>query len=279
MGRSRVVLANGADVTRVSELFGAPGRAGGERARPSLHLTRRSQACRRRSQNRAPTDTYGLTQLGVRVPSTAPSRKSGKTLAERTNPRFSDRGFLRFWVRDQRARKTLGARRSGNASAKKLARRPVRAAPPPARRLSRLPAGVCSDRIRRASPRHARSSSSGQSALPIHQDLRELRLPLSVEPERQKLGPHLGLRLVSEVRNLILSCPPGRGNTRLPVAIGYRSIQNGFFAKFVDASALVDELGEASRAGLLREANGSLGRATYASAASRASCRTCCSWS
>jgi DNA replication protein DnaC len=71
---------------------------------------------------------------------------------------------------------------------------------------------------------------------------------------RQQLGPYLGPELVSEGRNLILSGKPGRGKTHLAVAIAYRAIQNGFTARFVGASALIDELGAASRAGRLREA-------------------------
>lgn len=70
----------------------------------------------------------------------------------------------------------------------------------------------------------------------------------------QQLGPYLGPELVSEGRNLVLSGRPGRGKTHLAVAIGYRAIQNGFTARFVGASALIDELGVASRAGRLREA-------------------------
>ncbi len=70
----------------------------------------------------------------------------------------------------------------------------------------------------------------------------------------QQLGPYLGSELVSGGRNLILSGRPGLGKTHLAVAIGYRAIQNGFTARFVGASALIDELGEASRAGRLREA-------------------------
>ncbi|MFZ5479349.1 MAG: IS21-like element helper ATPase IstB [Myxococcota bacterium] len=71
---------------------------------------------------------------------------------------------------------------------------------------------------------------------------------------RQQLGPYLGPELVSEGRNLILSGKPGRGKTHLAVAIAYRAIQNGFTARFVGASALIDELGLASRAGKLRDA-------------------------
>lgn len=73
----------------------------------------------------------------------------------------------------------------------------------------------------------------------------------------QQLGPYLGPELVSEGRNLVLSGRPGRGKTHLAVAIGYRAIQNGFTARFVGASALIDELGEASRQGRLREATAS----------------------
>jgi DNA replication protein DnaC len=71
---------------------------------------------------------------------------------------------------------------------------------------------------------------------------------------RQQLGPYLGPELVAEGRNLVLSGRPGRGKTHLAVAIGYRAIQNGYTARFVGASALIDELGAASRAGNLREA-------------------------
>lgn len=74
---------------------------------------------------------------------------------------------------------------------------------------------------------------------------------------RQQLGPYLGPEFVSEGRNLILSGKPGRGKTHLAVAIGYRAIQNGFTARFVGASALIDDLGAASRTGGLREATAS----------------------
>lgn len=70
----------------------------------------------------------------------------------------------------------------------------------------------------------------------------------------QQLGPYLGPEFVSEGRNLVLSGKPGRGKTHLAVAIGYRAIQNGFTARFVGASALINELGVASRAGRLEAA-------------------------
>ena len=58
---------------------------------------------------------------------------------------------------------------------------------------------------------------------------------------RQQLGPYLGPELVSEGRNLILSGKPGRGKTHVAVGVAYRAIQNGFEARFVTASALIDE--------------------------------------
>lgn len=72
--------------------------------------------------------------------------------------------------------------------------------------------------------------------------------------KKQQLGPYLGPELVSEGRNVIFSGPPGRGKTHLAIAIGYRAIQNGFSTKFVGASALIDQLHDASRAGRLQEA-------------------------
>lgn len=71
---------------------------------------------------------------------------------------------------------------------------------------------------------------------------------------RQALGPYLGPEFVTEGRNLILSGKPGRGKTHLAIALAYRAIQNGFEARFVTASALIDELHAAARAGTLREA-------------------------
>lgn len=71
---------------------------------------------------------------------------------------------------------------------------------------------------------------------------------------RQQLGPYLGPEFVSEGRNLILSGKPGRGKTHLAVALAYKAIQNGFEARFVTASDLIDELHGAARDGTLREA-------------------------
>lgn len=71
--------------------------------------------------------------------------------------------------------------------------------------------------------------------------------------KRQQFGPYLGPEFITEGRNLILSGRPGRGKTHLAIALAYRAIQNGFEARFVSASALIDELCAASRTGTLRE--------------------------
>jgi len=71
---------------------------------------------------------------------------------------------------------------------------------------------------------------------------------------RQQLGPYLGPEFVTEGRNLILSGKPGRGKTHLAIAVAYRAIQNGFEARFVSASALIDDLHAAAMKGTLREA-------------------------
>lgn len=72
--------------------------------------------------------------------------------------------------------------------------------------------------------------------------------------KRSVLGPYLGPEFVTEGRSLILSGKPGRGKTHLAVALAFRAIQNGFDARFVTASELIDELHAASLQGRLREA-------------------------
>ena len=74
---------------------------------------------------------------------------------------------------------------------------------------------------------------------------------------RQQIGPYLGPEFVTEGRNLILSGRPGRGKTLLAIALAYKAIQNGFEARFVTASDLIDELHGAARDGSLREATAS----------------------
>jgi DNA replication protein DnaC len=66
------------------------------------------------------------------------------------------------------------------------------------------------------------------------------------------LGSFLGPEFVTQGHCLILSGPSGTGKTHLAVAIAYRAIQNGFEARFTTATALIEELSRATRAGKLR---------------------------
>jgi len=68
------------------------------------------------------------------------------------------------------------------------------------------------------------------------------------------LGSYLGAELVSEGRSLVLCGKTGRGKTHLAIAIAYRALQNGFTARFVTASELIDDLSSASRGGTFRDA-------------------------
>ncbi len=49
-----------------------------------------------------------------------------------------------------------------------------------------------------------------------------------------------------------VTVPPGTGKTHLAIAIAYRAIQNGFDALFTTATALIEDLSAATRAGKLR---------------------------
>ncbi len=93
-----------------------------------------------------------------------------------------------------------------------------------------------------------------QANFPFTKSIENFDFVFQSSLRRQQLGPYLGPELVSEGRNLILSGKPGRGKTHLAVAIAYRAIQNGFTARFVLATDLINDLGAASRAGRLREA-------------------------
>lgn len=96
--------------------------------------------------------------------------------------------------------------------------------------------------------------ASRQARFPFLKTIEDFDFLFQSSLQRQRLGPYLGPELVSEGRNLILSGKPGRGKTHLAIAIGYRAIQNGFSARFVGASALIDELVVASNANRLKEA-------------------------
>lgn len=89
---------------------------------------------------------------------------------------------------------------------------------------------------------------------PSTKTIEEFDFVFQASIRRQALGPWLGPEFVSEGRNLILSGKPGRGKTHLAIALAHKAIQNGYDARFVTASALIDELCAASSAGRQREA-------------------------
>jgi DNA replication protein DnaC len=103
----------------------------------------------------------------------------------------------------------------------------------------------------RAGPRVKKKAR--EARLPFIKTIEEFDFAFQSTLRRVQLGPYLGPEFVSEGRNLILSGKPGRGKTHLAVALAYRAIQNGFDARFVTASALIDELCAAAQHGNLRE--------------------------
>lgn len=92
-----------------------------------------------------------------------------------------------------------------------------------------------------------------QARFPYLKTIEEFDFAFQTSIRRNQLGPFLGPEFVTEGRNLILSGGPGRGKTHIAVALAYKAIQNGFEARFVTASALIDELVEAANEGYLRE--------------------------
>lgn len=66
------------------------------------------------------------------------------------------------------------------------------------------------------------------------------------------LGSLLASEFVTQGSCLVASGPSGTGKTYLAVAIASRAIPNGFEARFVTATALIDDLSTATRKGRLR---------------------------
>lgn len=89
---------------------------------------------------------------------------------------------------------------------------------------------------------------------PFVKTIEEFDFAFQTSITRQQLGPFLGPEFVTEGRSLILSGKVGRGKTHLAIAVAYKAIQNGFDARFTTASALIDELSAAAKAGRLRAA-------------------------
>ena len=96
-----------------------------------------------------------------------------------------------------------------------------------------------------------------QARFPYLKSIEEFDFTFQASVRRQQLGPFLGPEFVTEGRNLILSGRPGRGKTHIAVALAYRAIQNCFDARFVTATALIDELAAAASSGTLREVTAS----------------------
>lgn len=94
---------------------------------------------------------------------------------------------------------------------------------------------------------------SHQAKFPYLKTIEEFDFTFQASLRRPQLGPFLGPEFVTEGRNLILSGPPGRGKTHIAIALAYKAIQNGFEARFVTATALIDDLAGAAAAGKLRE--------------------------
>lgn len=94
---------------------------------------------------------------------------------------------------------------------------------------------------------------SRKAHFPYLKTIEEFDFTFQTSIRRQQLGPFLGPELVSEGRNLILSGGPGRGKTHIAIALAYKAIQNGYEARFVTATALIDELAAAASKGELRE--------------------------
>src|SRR3989454_1017966 len=66
------------------------------------------------------------------------------------------------------------------------------------------------------------------------------------------LGSALSADFITQGQSVIFSGPSGTGKTHLAIAIAYRAIQNGFDALFTTATALIEDLSAATRAGKLR---------------------------
>lgn len=94
---------------------------------------------------------------------------------------------------------------------------------------------------------------SRKAHFPYFKTIEEFDFTFQTSIRRQQLGPFLGPELVSEGRNLILSGGPGRGKTHIAIALAYKAIQNGYDARFVTATALIDDLAAAASKGALRE--------------------------
>ena len=112
---------------------------------------------------------------------------------------------------------------------------------------------LCAEEIaHRAQTRITRSVRKAR--FPFLRTIEEFDFTYQTSVRMQMLGTLLGPELVSEGRCAILSGAPGRGKTHLAIAIAYRSIQNGFEARFTTADELIGELSAAALGGQLDDA-------------------------
>ena len=100
---------------------------------------------------------------------------------------------------------------------------------------------LVSEEIAQRSERRIANQVS-RAKFPFHATIETFDFTFKTELKRQMLGRFLGPELVSDNRSLILEGPPGTGKTHLCISIAYKSIQNGFTARFTTAAALINEL-------------------------------------
>lgn len=100
---------------------------------------------------------------------------------------------------------------------------------------------LVSEEIAQRSERRVANQVS-RAKFPFHATIETFDFTFKTDLKLQMLGRFLGPELVSDNRSLILEGPPGTGKTHLCVSIAYKSIQNGFMARFTTAAALINEL-------------------------------------
>src|SRR5438552_6510893 len=129
-----------------------------------------------------------------------------------------------------------------------------RARPPRRRREPGLPRVPRRAHGRGSRPSGADADSTLRASRPLSlpQDGRRVRLHLPVgrPPLAARQRPQRRLHHPGPVAHF--SGPSGTGKTHLAIAIAYRAIQNGFDALFTTATALIEDLSAATRAGKLR---------------------------
>ncbi|NJM65691.1 MAG: ATP-binding protein [Acaryochloris sp. RU_4_1] len=99
---------------------------------------------------------------------------------------------------------------------------------------------VCEEIAQRSENRIA--NQVAKAKFPFQATIETFDFTFKSDLKRQMLGRFLGPELITEHRSLILEGPPGTGKTHLCISIAYKSIQNGFTARFTSATALINDL-------------------------------------